>query len=213
MRGHKRGTRGADQAKFARYEGVQPVAANDTPELPGLSACRAIGIEEVPTGFASLTKKQQQFVLAYLRTGIACQAAKEAGYADPESEGSITLHSPKVQAVIAQAALPLAKNADRLIERAANRSRALHELFIEAVNKPEGLRSTNEILKRADACAKADGLLGTLLGKIQPVSVTNNISNNVAGGTSPTVTMVPASFLPVLANMRREVVARQLAKN
>lgn len=174
-------------------------------ELPGLEvACAGIGLAELPQGLADLTKRQRDFVFAYLKTGSATEAARQAGYADPAPEGSKALRNPKVAAVLAQAALPIAKDADQLVRRAAQRSIALHHLFIEELNKPATLLSVAQLLKLEQAANKADALLGSLLGKITGVNVSGEVKHTHEAVGAATI---PESMLLPLARMRRELAA------
>jgi hypothetical protein len=173
------------------------------PDLPGLQeACAGAGLREVPVGIADLTRKQRDFVLAFLRTGSSTEAAREAGYADPAPEGSKAMRHPKIAGILAQAALPIAKDADQLVKRAAQRSLALHHLFVEELNKPPTLLSTAGLLKLEQACNKADTLLGSLLGKIVGVAVSGEINHkhDLSGGTA-----IPESMLMPLSLMRRQM--------
>ena len=47
-----------------------------------------------------LSDRQRAFVLAYLKTRIALQAAKEAGYAHPDVQGPRLLGNPRIKAAV-----------------------------------------------------------------------------------------------------------------
>lgn len=73
-----------------------------------------IGVEALPAGMADLTGKETRFVLAYLRTGLASAAAREAGYSDPEADAAKIRKRPAIAAVLAQASRTAAGNAAAL---------------------------------------------------------------------------------------------------
>lgn len=82
---------------------------------PGqLSLFAEIGVDAAPVGLADLSLKEQRFVLAYLRTGLAASAAREAGYADPEADACKIRKRPGVVAVITQACRAAGANAEQL---------------------------------------------------------------------------------------------------
>lgn len=194
--------------------GVTPEPAPQTktqPELPGMdAACASVGLADIPAGFAKLTKKQREFTLAYLRTGNSTAAAREAGYSDPESDGTKVKKAPEVAAILAQAGIAVAKDADQLIKRASIRSRALHQLFEAELAKPETLRSTAQLLKLSAELNRADGLLGSLIGKITGIHHTGEVKHT-HGGAVAAIT-VPAAALNDLAAAHREVVATRLGQ-
>lgn len=158
-----------------------------------------VGLDTVAAGFSQLSKKEQAFALEYLRTGNATGAAKLAGYSSPAPDGSKVKQRARVRAVLVQCALPIAKNADQLVRRASERSRALHALFDAELNKPETIRNQSSLIKLAAAVDKTDGLLGSLLGKITGGDFSTTV--NVTGSTMLTV---PEPALSALAQLRRE---------
>lgn len=176
------------------------------PELPGMAeACAEVGLSGTPAGFATLTKKQRAYVLGFLQTGSQVQAAKIAGYSDPLSDGAKVRKAPEVQAILAQAATEVAKNADQLIKRAWMRSVSLHTMYENELAKPETLRSTAQLLKLSAELNKVDGLLGSLLGKISGVNISGEVKHTGSVAHSHIALTVPESALPVLAQMRRDV--------
>lgn len=179
------------------------------PELPGMAeACQAVGLEALPTGLAQLTKRQREFTLAYLETGNATEAARRAGYGDPASDGAKARANPAVQAVLVQAAVPVAKNADQLIRRVAERSRYAHAMYeIEAAKEPS-LRSNKAVREWMAEANRCDSLLGSLLGKIQGVHVTGQV--NHAHKHTGEVGVIPAEALPAFAQIRRAVVEERI---
>lgn len=184
-------------------------------KLPGaLEHFEALGIQELPSGAERLTRRQLRFCVEWLRTGNATDAARLAGYSDPASDGSKVKNSPEVARFLAAAMLPIAKDVDRLIARAAERSQALHALWQAELNKDAGLRSEARLLKLEAAVNNADKLLGTLLGKITGLMVDAKVEHKHSGTINhthdgATIVPVPAAALPALAQMRRDtVVAR-----
>ena len=86
-----------------------------------------LGVESLPVGMSGLTTKETRFVLAFLRTGLAATAAREAGYSDPEADASKIRKRPAIAAILTQAATQAAGNASALARRAWERSQALHD--------------------------------------------------------------------------------------
>jgi len=170
-------------------------------------ACADVGLDNVAAGFSNLSKKERTFTLEYLRTANATEAARLAGYSSPSADGAKVKQHAGVRAVLVQCALPIAKNADQLVRRASERSRALHALFDAELNKPETLRNQSTLIKLAAAVDKTDGLLGSLLGKITGGDFSTTV--NVNGGTGITV---PDEALMAFAQLRRENLLRQHAR-
>lgn len=176
-------------------------------ELPGMAeACVAVGLAAMPAGFAKLTRRQRLFVVGFLDTGNATDSARNAGYSDPESDGSKVQKHPEVAAILAQAGVEVAKNADQLVKRAGLRSLALHAEFTAELTKPAGIRNQASLLKLAAAVDKTDGLLGSLLGKISGLHGTLDVNHHNLGALT-----VPAAALGDLAQMRRDALKDQLA--
>lgn len=180
-------------------------------KLPGAAEIfQAMGLPELPHGASQLTRRQLSFCVEFIRTGSATEAARRAGYSDPESDGSKVQKSPEVAAFLAKAALPISKDVDQLIVRAAHRSRAMHELWQHERDKPDTTRSIAQLLKLEMAAHRADALLATLLGKVQGVHLTGELNHTVGGTVKHShehnVVPVPADALPLLAQMRRDVV-------
>ena len=167
-----------------------------------------VGLDSVPNGIAKLTKKQRDFTLAYLRTGNASEAARVAGYSDPGSDGAKVQKMPEVAAVLVQAAMPVAKNADQIVRRVSERARIAHAMVEREMAKPETTRSLKTLREWMDAANKADALLGTLLGKIAGVHVSGEVKHTHNHNGS--VTTVPAEALPFLAEVRRSVVQERM---
>lgn len=166
-------------------------------------ACADVGLDAVPQGISKLSKRQRDFALAFLATGNASEAARRAGYSDPASDGSRVQRVPEVAAVIAQAALPVAKNADQIIRRVSERARFAHAMFEREASKPETLRSLKTIREWMAAADKADALLGTLLGKIQGVHVSGEVKHT--HHHKGELGVIPAEALPTFAELRRSV--------
>lgn len=180
--------------------------------LPGaLENLQAMGVAELPHNANALTRRQLAFCIAFLRTGSTTDAAREAGYSDPLSDGSKAKKNPEVSRFLAAAMAPIAKSADQLIQRVWQRSQALHAMLQEQLDKPETLRSQSTILKLTAEANKTDALLGTLLGKITGINVTGEVSHKMSGTLHHQhnldgVVPVPAEALAQLAQMRRDVV-------
>ena len=180
-------------------------------KLPGAAEIfQAMGLPELPHGASQLTRRQLTFCVEFIRTGSATEAARRAGYSDPESDGSRCQKMPEVAAFLAKASLPISKDVDQLIVRAAQRSRAMHDLWQHERDKPDTTRSVALLLKLETAAHRADSLLATLLGKIQGVHLTGELNHTVGGTVKHShehqMVPVPAEALPLLAEMRREVV-------
>lgn len=174
-------------------------------------ACADVGLDSMPAGMAALTRRQRTFVLAYLRTGNASEAARVAGYSDPHADGYKVRTTPVVAAVLTQAAVEVSKNADQLVKRAWQRSVSLHALYEAEMDKAPGLRNTAQLLKLAAELNRVDGLLGTLLGKITGVNVSGTVHHKHSGSVQHIPVTVPESALPVLAQMRRDVTTPAIA--
>ena len=162
---------------------------------------------DLPAGMASLSKRQQHWVLEYLRTGNATEAARLAGYSSPESDGAKVRKTAGVVAILQQIGAKVARNADQLVLRASERSRALHAMVQAELAKPETTRSMAQLLKLVAAADRTDTLLGSLLGKITGVHVTNEVHHHGAQ-----VVQVPAEALPGLAQLRRSVLEDRRAQ-
>lgn len=164
-------------------------------------ACEAVGLAGAPLGFSKLTKRQREFTLEFLRTGNSTASARSAGYSNPTSDGAKVQNHPEVRAILVQAGVKVAKNADKLIERASIRSRSLHEMFEAELAKGEAA-DRKELRRCARAAREADMLLGSLLGKVQGVNISGTISHKHSAEMPVTV---PETALAGLAQMRREV--------
>jgi len=183
--------------------------ATDQLALPGMAeACADVGLDTVPTGMAKLTRKQSTFVLGYLRTGNASEAARLAGYSSPTSDGAKVKQHPEVAAVLAQAALPVAKNADQIVKRVSERARIAHAMVEREMDKPDTLRSVKTLREWMDVANKCDALLGTLLGKIAGVHVSGEIAHK--HHHSGEVGVIPAEALPAFAAIRRSVIEERM---
>ncbi|HLP07932.1 MAG TPA: hypothetical protein VK178_07185 [Opitutaceae bacterium] len=192
------------------------------PESKQLSLFAEIGVETLPAGMADLSGKETRFVLAYLRTGLASTAAREAGYADPEADAAKIRRRPAVAAVLHQAATGAAANANGLAKRVWERSQAYHEELQAlrpkiAAERAKGLptptcdtdKCRSEYEKRlafleqrerflVEATAKADGLLVQLHAKLEI---------NVSGSVDHNHFVVTPDRLKELAAARREALA------
>lgn len=189
----------------------QPPAPESQPELPGMAAqFAAVGVESLPLGVAALSRRQRTWLLEYLRTGNATEAARRADYSSPESDGAKVRKSAGVAACLAQAGVQVAKSVDQLVMRSSERSRSLHAIVKEEMEKPADLRNEARIQRFTRLAQFEDSLLGSLLGKISGVHVTGDVkhSHQHVGEVALTV---PESALPVLARIRREVVESQVA--
>jgi hypothetical protein len=178
----------------------------DEPILPGLAESFAsVGVDALPLGVARLSRRERIFLLEYLRTGTATEAARRAGYSMPESNASKLLKNNGIAACLAQAGVEVAKNVDQLVMRASERSRVLHTMFRAEVEKSEEQRDEKRICQLAGIADRADMLLGSLLGKIGGMHVSGGVHHTHSHRGEIDLT-VPAAALPVLAQMRRDEV-------
>lgn len=187
----------------------QPTAPSPEPqqELPGFALELAqVGADQVPDGFSGLKKRQQAFVLAYLRTGNQTESARIAGYSSPASDGCKAMRTVAIARVLSHCGREVAKSADQLVRRVSERSRTLHALYEAERDKPATLRSENTLIKLAAAVDKTDALLGQLIGKINGLHVSGTIRHDHTGGLAVTV---PDTALPALAQMRRDVITHR----
>jgi hypothetical protein len=188
--------------------GVEPTAnAAETADsheklLPGMAAQLAEIGASPAVGFSGLTRKQQVVLMEYLLTGNRTEAARRAGCSTPEADGSKILGNPKVAAVLAQMGREVAKDADQLIKRVSERSRALHADIENERAKPPGGTNEARLLKLCAQADRTDALLGTLLGKVAGVHVSGSVQHHHAAAG---VVTIPEEALPVLAQMRREM--------
>lgn len=156
-----------------------------------LALFAALGVAELPVGMADLTAKETRFVLAYLRTGLASTAAREAGYSDPEADAAKIRRRPAVARILNASATSAASNAAGLARRVWERSQAFHDelqqirpkiaaLRAEGLPTPSGEEDkcrTEYIMRLAfleqrerflvDSATKQDQLLATLHSKIE----------------------------------------------
>jgi len=175
-------------------------------ELPGIAdAFRAVGLDNVPVGIAQLTRRQRVWLLQYLRTGNSTEAARLAGYSSPESDGSKVRKNAGIMACLAHAMIPVAKSVDQLVLRAANRSRALHDLLMQELEKGPDRQSTERVKWLTSRVDRTDMLLATLLGKVVGVHLSGELAHSHQHTGEVAITL-PATALPVLAQMRRDVV-------
>lgn len=109
---------------------------------PGqLSLFAEIGVDALPSGMAGLSQKEQRFVLAYLRTGLASAAAREAGYADPEADACKIRKRPQIVAVVTQAREAAAGNARALAADMWQRAQAYRAEWAEIYPELRALRA------------------------------------------------------------------------
>ena len=198
----------------------------------------ARGVETIPEGASNLTQREMKFVLNMLEHGQMAKAAIEAGYSEASaaSIASETLRKPKVFAFYRRCVEGLASKGEELTRRVFERSVVLHAKALEAsqaladanlwllqtetheTGKNAKVKREFELARdRAQRDEKhyitlanqTDSLLGTLIGKITGVHVTGQINHMHGGAVSITV---PESVLPVLAGIRRDVVAARMAQ-
>ena len=163
-------------------------AATQPEQLPLFAE---IGVAELPAGMADLTAKETRFVLAYLRTGLASTAAREAGYSDPEADAAKIRRRPAVARILNASATSAAGNAGALAKRIWERSQAFHDELQQIRPKIAAMRAlglptpcsdedkcrTEYITRLAfleqrerflvEAATKQDQLLATLHSKIE----------------------------------------------
>jgi hypothetical protein len=184
--------------------------AAEQPDLPGLAeAFRAVGIENLPIGVTALSRREQRFCLEYLRTGLWTEAARTAGYADPEKNAAKLRKNTGIAAFLAQASTALTEETKQLIIRAEERSRALQQLLRDEMERAPEKRKVNRIAKLAAAANRTDTLLGALkgIGKVSSVGGAIDVNHNHTGEVALTV---PATALPVLAEMRQDAVRARM---
>lgn len=194
-------------------------AAAENQQLPLFAE---IGVESLPVGMADLTTKETRFVLAYLRTGLASTAAREAGYSDPEADAAKIRRRPAVARVLNEAATTASANANGLARRVWERSQALHDELTAlrpqiAAMRAKGLptpcgdedKCRSEYITRLafleqreryllDAATKQDGLLVQLHAKLE-VKVSGSVDHNHV--------VIGPDQLAELAQARREALA------
>lgn len=177
----------------------------DPAAKPGqLLLFEALGVNELPQGFADITGREQKFVLELLRHGQMARAARDAGYSEA-SAGAIaseTLRKPKVFAFYQRCLAGVAANADKLTARVCERSLLYHAKAMEAaqevrdldelilVGRKENFKNgtTTEYETRREQAVKAekhyaelatrtDTLLASLLGKLN-IQVGGTVNHN-----------------------------------
>lgn len=185
----------------------QPQPPEQLKLADGQTLFQGIGLDVLPAGASSLTRKQLHFCLEFLRCGVATEAARRAGYSSPDSDGSKVQRSAGVAAFLGRAGVTVAKNADQLVCRAARRSTMLHEQIVAEMEKKPELRDHKLLEKLHLAVVRTDMLLGSLLGKLG-ISLSGELNVNHGGTVNHEHTVaIPAEALPGLAEMRREVVS------
>lgn len=185
-------------------DAITPPDAETQADLPGLAeAFRSVGIDNLPTGVAELSHREQRFCLEYLRTGLWTASAKTAGYRNADKHAGSLRKNVGIRTFLSHAARALTEETKQLVIRAEERSRGLQELLRVEMERP--LPKINRIAKLAAAVNRTDALLGALKGikGMSSLHVSGDVQHNHQGEVAITV---PATALPVLAQMRREVV-------
>lgn len=143
---------------MAEREADQPEQGPEQLVLPGAPELFAsVGVENAPPGLAALTTKQRAFVLEFIATGKATEAARKAGYSDPESMGTKCKKMPEVAAVLMQISRGMTRDAQALLKRMADRSVWLHnELIAERAKPVPNQKRQRELV---EMLAKHDGVL------------------------------------------------------
>ena len=194
-------------------------AAAENQQLPLFAE---LGVESLPVGMSDLTAKETRFVLAYLRTGLASSAAREAGYADPEADAAKIRRRPAVARILNASATSAAANASGLAKRVWERSQAYHEELQQIRPKIAAMRALGlptpcsdedkcriEYEKRlafleqserflVDAARKQDALLVQLHAKLEV---------KVSGTVDHQHVVITPEKLAELAQARREALA------
>jgi len=133
-------------------------------ELPLVAeAFRGVGVESLPVGVSELTAKQRGFVLAYLKTGNATEAARLAGV--NETNSSKMLKKPGVLRLLNAVAKQVAENGDQLVRRQWELSVNLHHELMELRAKPLAER-TREDERREWQLIKSLNQTNTLLAAL-----------------------------------------------
>lgn len=79
-----------------------------------------------------LTRKRRVFIEAYLACWNATEAARRAGYAHPDSQGSRLLGIVSVREAVEARIAELEMGADEVLTRLAQQARGEHTAYIEA---------------------------------------------------------------------------------
>ncbi len=164
---------------------------------------KGVGIDNLPTGIAALRPRERAFCLNYLRTGLWTESARAAGYAHPDKHAHSLRKNVGISTFLSKAAQALTEETKQLVIRVEERSRALQQLLRDELEKPPERRRAGRITRYAAAVNRTDALLGALknIGKVGHVTV--DATHQHQGEVAITV---PATALPVLAQLRRDVV-------
>ena len=163
------------------------------PQQPELFAVETV------QGYASLGKKERLFVQALFEGKSQRDAAREAGHLGSDEVvdvcASKLVRTAKVQALMNQAWARSGASIDDTLRQAAELQRTAYR---EAVDAPTAERRKGAF----DQWAKTSALIASIHGKLQ-LNVSGSVNHTVTGEVSFTL---PPSALPVLAQMRRDVV-------
>jgi len=137
-------------------------------ELPLVAeAFRGVGVETLPHGLSELTSKQRGFVLSYLKTGNAKEAARLSGV--NETGASKMLKKPSVLRFVNVLAQQVASNGDQLVRRKWELSVSLHHELMELRSKTPEERTGYEERREAQLVKminQTDTLLAALLNRL-----------------------------------------------
>ena len=161
---------------------------------------------ETVSGYATLRAKERLFVQALFEGKSQREAARAAGIAGDDKRldeaGCKLARTRKVAALMNQAWARSGASIDDTLRQAAELPRTT---FAEAMAQP-----TAERRKAAfDQWAKTAALIASIHGRLQ-LNVTGSVSHNHTGAVD---FVLPPSALPVLAQMRRDVVSEHHTRN
>lgn len=176
--------------------------------LPGAEEMfAAVGLETLPHGAGDLTKKQLEFVLAYLECGSERAAARKSGYA--EQHASKVMRTGAVARFLRAAIRPVAQNGDQLVRRKWELSVAYHAEIMRLRSKPFAERTDAELRREVQVAAMAvrnDTLLAAMLNRLG-VRLTGEVQMNHTATGGGDFIVVPPDALRGFAAARAEVVA------
>lgn len=132
---------------------------------------------DAPAGFAGLLTRQQKAVAAYLEVGNWTEAARRAGYPNPEVRGAELRKNRKVSIVIQQALLQSGATPERNASRVEQAAIYWHNQSMEAAGASERRAAASYAIKYATLLASIHGKLKLQVGG--EVSVSGNITLSV----------------------------------
>lgn len=154
---------------------------------------------ETVQGYGALGRKERLFVQALFEGRSQRDAARIAGHQGSDEVvdacASRAVRNAKVQALMNQAWARSGASIDDTLKQAAELQR---QAYCEAAEAPTAERRKAAL----DQWAKTSALIASIHGKLQ-LNISGSVAHTVSGEVSFTL---PPSALPVLAQMRRDVV-------